>query len=98
MQERVKTSASNAFAWSTARLDVYTPEVLADLVLCAPVVADEARTQGIDLQAHYAHLLVHGTLHAQGWDHDDDAQAAAMEAQESRILKALGWPDPYAVG
>ena len=73
----------------------HEPLVVADLVLCAPVVADEARTQGIDVQAHYAHLLVHGTLHAQGWDHQDEAEAARMEAEESRILRDLGWPDPY---
>lgn len=76
----------------------HAPEVQADLVLCAPVVAEEARAQGIELQAHYAHLLVHGSLHAQGWDHEDEAEAVRMEAQESRILRALGWPDPYAPG
>lgn len=76
----------------------HAPEVQADLVLCAPVVEEEARAQGIELQAHYAHLLVHGSLHAQGFDHEEEAEAARMEAQESRILLALGWPDPYAPG
>lgn len=73
------------------------PVVVADLVLCAPVVEREAREQGRPLEAHYAHLLVHGTLHAQGWDHEtgeDDAEA--MEARETEILAALGFPDPYA--
>ena len=73
----------------------HEPVVVADLVLCAPVVAEEARAQGIDVQAHYAHLLVHGTLHAQGWDHEVAAEAVRMEAEESRILQDLGWPDPY---
>jgi probable rRNA maturation factor len=72
------------------------PAVTADLVLCAPVVADEARRQRLPLEAHYAHLLVHGTLHAQGYDHEDDvAEAQAMEALESGILLALGFDDPY---
>jgi probable rRNA maturation factor len=71
------------------------PKVVADLVLCCPVVRREAAEQGIDVQAHYAHLLVHGALHAQGLDHQDDASAQAMEARETEILKALGFGDPY---
>ena len=73
----------------------HRPQVVADLVLCAPVIAREARQQRKTLAAHYAHLLVHGTLHAQGWDHEDAADAQAMELRESEILRALGWPDPY---
>ena len=73
----------------------HEPIVMADLVLCAPVVAQEAKEQRIPLAAHYAHLLVHGTLHAQGFDHEDEAQAAAMEARESTILIELGFADPY---
>lgn len=72
------------------------PLVVADLVLCAPVLRREAEAQGIPLEAHYAHLLVHGALHAQGWDHEDAADAAAMEARESELLAALGYADPYA--
>ncbi len=74
----------------------HEPVVVADLVLCAPVVAAEALAQGLTLQAHYAHLLVHGTLHAQGHDHEDDAEAAEMEALESAIVTGLGYADPYA--
>ena len=69
---------------------------MADLVLCAPVVAKEAREQGKTLQAHYAHLLVHGTLHAQGWDHESSQEAKLMEAREVEILQALGFENPYA--
>nr|WP_242478017.1 rRNA maturation RNase YbeY [Rubrivivax gelatinosus] len=76
----------------------HEPEVVADLVLCAPVVEREAAEQGITLEAHYAHLLVHGTLHAQGWDHEDDEEAEAMEARESELLATLGVADPYARG
>ncbi len=74
----------------------HEPVVSADLVLCAPVVEAEARERGIGIAQHYAHLLVHGTLHAQGHDHEDDAEAAAMEARETALLASLGLPDPYA--
>ena len=66
-----------------------------DIVLCAPVVAREAAEQGKDLLAHYAHLTVHGMLHLQGYDHEDDAEAAVMEALESFVMMRLGFPDPY---
>ncbi len=72
------------------------PTVLADLVLCAPVVEREAREQNKTLEEHYAHLLVHGTLHAQGWDHEtSDEDAQEMEAYETAILQELGFADPY---
>ena len=72
------------------------PVLMADLVLCAPVVAREAAEQRKPLAAHYAHLLVHGALHAQGWDHETgEADAQAMEAEETRILTRLGEPAPY---
>ncbi len=73
------------------------PVVMADLVLCAPVVAREAVEQNKPLTEHYAHLLVHGALHAQGWDHETgEADALAMEAYETEILAGLGIRDPYA--
>ena len=71
------------------------PAVVADLVLCAPVVAREAHEQGKTLEAHYAHLIVHGTLHAQGWDHQRADDARRMEARECQLLAALGYADPY---
>ena len=72
------------------------PVVMADLVLCAPVIAREAKELGKTLADHYAHLLVHGTLHAQGWDHETGAaDARAMEAHETLILAGLGVADPY---
>lgn len=73
------------------------PVVTADLVLCAPVVAREAAEQNKTLAEHYAHLLVHGALHAQGWDHETSEQdAQEMEAYETEILTGLGFADPYA--
>ena len=74
----------------------HEPVVMADLIICAPVVEAEAREQKITLEAHYAHLLVHGTLHAQGDDHEDEAEAEVMEAKETAILAGLGFADPYA--
>ena len=74
----------------------HAPQVSADLVLCAPVLAREAQQLGITLTAHYAHLLVHGALHAQGFDHVKNDTARTMEARESAILAALGFADPYA--
>ena len=89
---RNQAHATNVLTFDYER----SPVVVADLVLCAPVVAAEAFEQGIELQAHYAHLLVHGALHAQGHDHLDESEALAMEARETSILLALGYGDPYA--
>ncbi len=89
---RQKDCATNVLTFDYAT----EPLVMADLVLCAPVVAREASELKIPLAQHYAHLLVHGTLHAQGWDHEtSEADAEAMEARESAILAGLGWTDPY---
>jgi probable rRNA maturation factor len=72
------------------------PVVSADLVLCAPVIEREAREQGKTLVEHYAHLLVHGTLHAQGYDHEThERDALEMEALEVLLMGALGFPNPY---
>ena len=73
-----------------------TPRVEGDIVLCAPVVRDEARTQGKTLADHCAHLVVHGMLHLQGYDHDTVRDARVMEARETALLARLGVSDPYA--
>jgi probable rRNA maturation factor len=89
---RRKDYATNVLTFDYAQ----GPVVIADIVLCAPVVATEAKAQGKTLQAHYAHLLVHGTLHAQGWDHESSAKdAREMEAYEVDILAELGFKNPY---
>jgi probable rRNA maturation factor len=76
----------------------HAPVVMADLILCAPVIEAEAREQGLELTAHYAHLLVHGTLHAQGYDHETAQQAREMEPRETGLMRSLGFADPYARG
>ena len=89
---RGKDYATNVLTFDYAM----EPLVHADLVLCAPVIAREALEQGKSLQAHYAHLIVHGTLHAQGWDHETSkADARAMEAREVALLNGLGFGSPY---
>ncbi len=76
--------------------DPETGALTGDIVLCAPVVEREAAEQGKDLAAHYAHLTVHGLLHLQGYDHETgESDAVGMEAVESFIMGALGFPDPY---
>jgi probable rRNA maturation factor len=88
---RAKDHATNVltFVYQAA------PVVVADFVLSAPVVAEEARRQGIGLVDHYAHLLVHATLHAQGYDHERAADARRMQAAETRLMLTLGFADPY---
>jgi len=94
---RKKDYPTNVLTFEYAQATEESPWVLADLVLCAPVVAQEAKALGKTLQAHYAHLLVHGTLHAQGWDHETSAaDANEMEDYEIEILKELGLRNPYA--
>ena len=91
-QYRAKDYATNVLTFDYA----LAPVLLADLVLCAPVLARESAEQGKDLQAHWVHLLVHGTLHAMGYDHEHSQQEAQrMEALEVLILQGLGVANPY---
>lgn len=71
-------------------------DLLGDLVICAPVVRAEARRQTGNEAAHWAHTVVHGILHLRGYDHGNDREAAEMEGRESRLMRAFGYPDPYA--
>jgi len=81
-----------AFPYDDAQLGY---DCLGDLVLCAPLVAEEAAAQGKPAEAHWAHLVVHGMLHLQGFDHQNDADREAMEALEIKILGGLGYTNPY---
>ena len=83
-----------SFAVDPSELLEYTH--LGDLVICAPVIAREAQEQGKTLTAHWAHMVVHGMLHLQGFDHQNEAEAEQMEALEIEILQALGHTNPYS--
>jgi len=89
---RGRDYATNVLAFAYGRQD---GALRGDLVLCAPVVAREAREQGKKLDAHYAHLVVHGVLHLRGYVHDRASEAAKMERAERSVLRRLGYPDPY---
>ncbi|QBC33090.1 MULTISPECIES: rRNA maturation RNase YbeY [Pandoraea] len=92
---RGKDYATNVLTFAYAQHD--SDPVTGDIVLCCPVVEREASEQGITLEAHYAHLIVHGVLHAQGYDHEADDEAQEMEGLETEILTGLGYADPYLV-
>lgn len=89
---RGRDYATNVLTFDYAR----APVVQADIVIAAPVVEREATEQGLPIADHYAHLLIHGALHAQGWDHQTDTDALRMQEHESALLRALGLRDPYA--
>ncbi|MBF6629985.1 MAG: rRNA maturation RNase YbeY [Comamonas sp.] len=93
LQYRKKDYATNVLTFNYQ----YEPTVQADLVICGPVIEREAQEQNKTLQEHYAHMIVHGTLHAQGWDHEtSEADADEMEAYETEIMEEMGFADPYA--
>lgn len=92
---RGKDYATNVLTFAYAEAD--DDPVSGDIVLCCPVVEREAAEQHKSLEAHYAHLVVHGVLHAQGYDHETAAEAAEMEAIEIERLAALGFTNPYAL-
>jgi probable rRNA maturation factor len=91
---RDRDSATNvlAFPGDNELLDY---DCLGDLVICAPLVLAEAEAQGKAIEAHWAHLVVHGMLHLQGFDHQDEQQADSMESLEVEILDTLGYANPY---
>ena len=93
---RSRDHATNVLSFAAELPPGLRLPLLGDLVICAPVVAREAREQGKPLAAHYAHLTVHGVLHLLGHDHQDEGPARRMEALETRILAGLGIIDPYA--
>jgi len=94
-QYRGKDGATNVLSFPYEDMPGVVTEQLGDIVICAPVVTVEAVTQGKSLQAHWAHMVIHGVLHLLGYDHHRDAEAQAMEALETSLLASLGFPDPY---
>lgn len=92
---RQKDYASNVLSFPVGDPLPYAPALLGDLVICAPVVAREARQQGKESLAHWAHILIHGILHLCGHDHALAGALSAMEREEIRILRRLGYANPY---
>ena len=95
---RKKSCSTNVLSFPAGEVEglpADVPRLLGDIVICAEVVRTEAAEQGKDVADHWAHMLVHGTLHLLGHDHETDAEAVEMEALEARILSHFGVPDPY---
>ena len=95
-QYRAKNAPTNVLSF-TVENDYLDYECLGDLVICAPVVEQEAQQQGKPLPAHWAHMVIHGMLHLQGYDHQNTTEADEMEALEAKILSTLGYTNPYNV-
>ena len=92
---RGKSGATNVLSFPHEPLPGVSSGLLGDIVVCAPVVAEEAIRQGKSLEAHWAHLVMHGVLHLQGYDHHHELDAHRMETLEARLLAGLGFADPY---
>jgi probable rRNA maturation factor len=92
---RGKSGVTNVLSFPYEPLPGVSSGLLGDIVVCAPVVAEEAVRQGKSLDAHWAHLVMHGVLHLQGYDHHHDPDAYRMETQETQLLAGLGFDDPY---
>ena len=90
---RAKDYATNVLTFPLTE----EPYLMGDIIICAPVVAAEALAQNKPLEAHYAHLTVHGVLHLHGYDHEIEAQAELMESLETAIVCKLGYADPYLI-
>lgn len=99
-QFRGKDYATNVLTFTYTDIDQLPNNanlLYGDIVICMPVVEQEARAQHKDLRAHYAHLAIHAALHLQGYDHENEQDAAVMEALETKLLAKLGYVDPYKV-
>ena len=95
LQWRNKSGPTNVLSFPSDLPAELGLPLLGDLIICAPVVAREALEQKKSLNSHWAHMMVHGTLHLLGFDHIDDDQAEEMESLETDILARIGYPDPY---
>jgi probable rRNA maturation factor len=92
---RGKDSSTNVLSFPFEPPETVPSNLLGDLVICAPVVAREARAQDKPLAAHWAHMVIHGVLHLMGYDHQSDDEAQVMEERERRLLHQLHFSDPY---
>ncbi len=92
---RKKDSATNVLSFPVGEPIEHAPNLLGDIVVCAPIVEKEAKEQGKSIEAHWAHLIIHGILHLQGYDHESDEEASVMETKEIKILKKAGYTNPY---
>jgi probable rRNA maturation factor len=90
-----KNKATNVLSFPADLPEEVGLQLLGDIIICAPIVAEEARDQHKTAEAHWAHLTIHGILHLLGHDHQLEDEASAMESLETRILQSLGFPDPY---
>ena len=95
---RRRSGATNVLAFAFDAPELPTTRILGDVVVCAPVAEREARAHSKLLDAHWAHLVIHGTLHLLGYDHHEPDSAREMEAVEVEILGSFGYPDPYVEG
>ncbi|MFK8067407.1 MAG: rRNA maturation RNase YbeY [Gammaproteobacteria bacterium] len=94
-QWRHKKGPTNVLSFSMSGLDLIAPELLGDIVICAPIIKKEAQEQSKTLQSHWAHMVIHGVLHLLGYDHSIDSEAEKMEMLEIKIMAELGYSDPY---
>lgn len=92
---RHKKGPTNVLSFPDDPIPAFTSDSLGDLAICAPLMAEEAAEQHISLESHWAHLIIHGTLHLMGYAHMTAAEANTMESIETKIMEALGYPDPY---
>ncbi len=92
---RKKDSATNVLSFPVGEVIEQAPNLLGDIVICAPIVELEAKDQGKSSEAHWAHLIIHGILHLQGYDHESDEETNVMETKEIHILKEIGYKNPY---
>jgi probable rRNA maturation factor len=94
-QYRGKEGATNVLSFPYEAIPGVASDLLGDVVICAPVVATESVVQNKPLDAHWAHIVIHGVLHLLGYDHHQDDEAHKMEARETELLDSLGYPNPY---
>ena len=92
---RKATGPTNVLSFPAEGVEDYAPGLLGDIVICAPVVNNEARQQNKAIDAHWAHMVIHGILHLSGYDHENPEDAEKMESFEITILESLGYKNPY---